>query len=138
MSLPLLIVRLSNLNVITLSKCLDHQNKIAPTIYTFALSLLFLFLLFKSKHLIITMASPSSCHDLHFLHHLECATYLMITYINQVSTQGFINSLKLNQSFQLSHTLLICLSSSYLIDHSWTQSSLHLICFTRDLIHKSS
>ena len=41
---------------------------------------IFLFLLFKSKHLIITMASPSSCHDLHLLHHLECATYLMITW----------------------------------------------------------
>ena len=53
---PLLIVRLSNLNVIALAKCLDHRNENAPTTYTFALSLLFFFYFFsKSKHLIITM-----------------------------------------------------------------------------------
>ena len=51
----------------------------APIDITFALSFLFFSFFFsKSKHLIITMAS-SSCYDLHLLHHLECATYLMIT-----------------------------------------------------------
>ena len=57
----LLIVRLSILNVITLTKCLDHENKMAPTFYTFALSLLFFSFFFsKFKHLIITMLSPLS------------------------------------------------------------------------------
>ena len=32
----------------------------------------FLFLLSKSKHLIITMPLSLSCYDLHLLHHLEC------------------------------------------------------------------
>ena len=35
-------------NVITLSKRLDHQNKMAPTIYTFTLSLLFFSFFFSS------------------------------------------------------------------------------------------
>ena len=38
-------------NVITLAKCLDHRNKMAPTIYTFALSLLLFFLLFQVQAL---------------------------------------------------------------------------------------
>ena len=56
----------------------------------------FLFLLFKSKHLIITMASPSSCHDLHLLHHLECATYLMITWLTRLALR--VSSIHQNQT----------------------------------------
>ena len=79
MSFTPLVVLLSILNVITLAKCLDHLNQKVPINFTFALSFLFFSFFFKSKHLIITMASPSSCYDLHLLHHLECATYIMIT-----------------------------------------------------------
>ena len=60
---PLLIVQLSNRNVITLAKCLDHQNKMTPTTYTFALSLLFFSFFFSSPS---TWSSP--CHHHH--HHV--------------------------------------------------------------------
>ena len=52
---------------------------ISPLPWAFCFSLLFS----KSKHVIIITPSPSSsCHDLHLLHHLECATYLIIALIN--------------------------------------------------------
>ena len=65
----------------------------------------FLFLLFKSKHLIITMASPSSCHDLHLLHYLKCATYLMITWWTRLALR--VSSIYQNQTRAFTVYLLL-------------------------------
>ena len=66
----------------------------------------FLFLLFKSKHLIITMASPSSCYDLYLLHHLEYATYLMITWWTRLALR--VSSIHQNQTRAFTSPRKIC------------------------------
>ena len=75
--------------------------------FTFALSFLFFSFFFsKSKHLIITMSSPSSCHDLYLLHHLEYATYLMITWWTRLALR--VSSIHQNQTRAFTSPRKIC------------------------------
>ena len=58
--LPILIVRLSILNVITLAKCLDHQIKKLLSNFTFALSFLFFSFFFSKPSTWSPWPSPPS------------------------------------------------------------------------------